>query len=87
VVIWVTGVWRKYNDLYCSTNIVRVIKSRRIRRAGHVARIGEKTGIYRCWWGILRERDHLGDPAVDGSIILRWMFKNFNVDRAASGSG
>ena len=43
----VTGEWRKLhneelNDLYCSPNIVRVIKSRRIRWAGHVARIGER---------------------------------------------
>jgi len=27
------------------------------------------------WWGNLRERDHLGDPGVDGRIILRWMFR------------
>ena len=40
----VTGEWRKlhneeFNDLYCSPNIIRVIKSRRMRWAGHVARI------------------------------------------------
>jgi hypothetical protein len=27
------------------------------------------------WWGNLRERNHWGDPGVDGRIILRWMFK------------
>jgi hypothetical protein len=27
------------------------------------------------WWGNLRERDHWGDPGVDGRIILRWIFK------------
>jgi len=27
------------------------------------------------WWGNLRERDHLGDPGVDGRIILRWIFR------------
>ena len=48
----VTGEWRKLhneklNDLYCSPNIVRVINSRRIRRAGHVARIGERRSVYR----------------------------------------
>jgi hypothetical protein len=42
----VTGEWRKLrieelSDLYCSSNIVRVIKSRRMRWAGHVARVGE----------------------------------------------
>jgi hypothetical protein len=46
----VTGEWRKLhdvglNDLYSSPNIVRVIKSRRIRWAGHVARRGERRGL------------------------------------------
>jgi len=49
----VTGEWRKLlnkelNDLYSSPNIVRVIKSRRMRWAGHVARVGEK----RCVLGV-----------------------------------
>jgi len=48
----VTGEWRKLhneelNDLYCSPNIVRVIKTRRMRWSGHVARMGERRGIYR----------------------------------------
>jgi len=47
----VTGEWRKlhnegFYDLYSSPNIVRVIKSRRMRWAGHVARIGERKGVY-----------------------------------------
>jgi len=48
----VTGEWRKLrneelNDLYWSPYIVRVIKSRRMRWAGHVARMGERRGVYR----------------------------------------
>jgi hypothetical protein len=48
----VTGEWRKLhneelNDLYSSPNKVRVIKSRKIKLAGHVARIGESRGVYR----------------------------------------
>ena len=48
----VTGEWRKLhneelNDLYSSHNIVQVIKSRRMRLAGHVARMGEEMGVYR----------------------------------------
>jgi hypothetical protein len=35
----------------------------------------EGRGVYRCWWGNLRERDHWGDPGVDGRIILRWIFR------------
>jgi len=41
--------------------------------------LGERRGIYRVWWGNLRKRDKLGDPGVDGSIILRWIFKKWNV--------
>ena len=68
----VTGEWRKLhneelNDLYCSPNIVRVIKSRRMRWAGHVARMGERRGVYRVLVGRkLRERCYLGDPGIDG---------------------
>jgi len=48
----VAGDWRRLhneelNDLYSSPNIVQVIKSRRMRWAGHVARIGEERGVYR----------------------------------------
>ena len=48
----VTREWRKlhnedFSDLYCSPNIVRVIKSERMRWTGHVARMGEKRGVYR----------------------------------------
>jgi hypothetical protein len=52
----VTREWRKLhseelNDLYCSPNIVLVIKSRRMRWAGHVARMGERTVVYRVLVG------------------------------------
>jgi hypothetical protein len=47
----ITWEWRKLNyevlnDLYCSPNIVRVIKSRRMKWVGHVARVGEGRGVY-----------------------------------------
>jgi len=53
----VTGEWRRLhneelNDFYCSPNIVRVIKSRRMRWVGYVARMGEGRGVYR---GLVRK--------------------------------
>ena len=71
----VTGVCRKLhnedlNDLYSSPNIVRVIKSRRMRRMGHVAHIGERRGVKKV---LVRKPE--GDPGVDGRIILRWTFR------------
>jgi hypothetical protein len=52
----VTGDWRKLrneelNDLYCSHNIVRGIKSRRMRWVGHLAHMGERRGVYRVLVG------------------------------------
>ena len=71
----VTGEWRKLhneelNGLYSSPNIVRAIKSRRMRWAGHVARMGEERWCIGSWWGNRRERDQWGDLGVDGLIIL-----------------
>ena len=71
-----TSEWRKlyneeFNYLHSSPNIIRVIKSRRMRWAGHVALMGASRDVYRIWWGNLSEGDHLEDSAVDGKIILR----------------
>ena len=65
----VTGEWRRLhneelNDLYCSPNIVWVIKWRRMRWAGHVARMGEERGCIGSWWGNRREGDHWGEPFI-----------------------
>ena len=46
--------------------------------------MGESRGIYRVLVGNLNERDYLGDPGVDGRVILRWIFRKWDV-RAWSG--
>ena len=74
----VTGEWRRLhkeelNDLYSSPNIVRVIKWRRMRWVGHVARMSEERGCIGSSWGNRREGDHWGDLGVDGWIILGWI--------------
>jgi len=40
---------------------------------------GGRRGYTEFWWGNLRERDHLGDPGIDGRIILKWTFKKWDV--------
>ena len=62
----VKEVWRKIhneiNELYCSPNIFRVIKSRRMRWAGHVARMEEGRGVYRILVGKPEGKRPLGRP-------------------------
>jgi len=67
------------NDLYSSPNIVRVIKSRRMRWARHVARMCEERGCIGSWWGNRREGDHWGDLGLDGWIILRCISRRWDV--------
>ena len=68
----VTGEWRRLhneelNDLYSSPNIVRVIKSRRMRWAGHVECMGVERGV----WGVMVGKPEGRRPlGVDGWIIL-----------------
>ena len=62
-----TGEWRKLhneelNDLYSLPNIVRVVKSRRMRWAGHVARMGEDRGVHRVLVGKPEGKRPLGRP-------------------------
>jgi hypothetical protein len=72
----VTGEWRKLhneklNDLYFSPNIVPVIKLKRMRWAGLVARKGEREAYAGFCWGNMKERDLLGDTGTDERITLR----------------
>jgi len=81
----VTGEWRRLhneelNDLYSSPNIGRVVKSRRMRWAGHVARMGEERGVYRFLVGKLEGRRLLGRPR------RRWV-DNIRMDLQEVGCG
>jgi len=81
----VTGEWRRLhneelNDLYSLPNIVRVIKSRRTRWAGHVARMGEETGVYRVLVGKPEGKRPLGIPR------RRWV-DNIRTDLQKVGCG
>jgi hypothetical protein len=70
----VTGEWRKVhneglNDLYSSPHIIQIIKSKRMRWAGHMARFEQRRGAYRVWVGRSKGKDHLEDLGIDGKII------------------
>jgi hypothetical protein len=72
----VVGEWRRrhneeLNDLYFAPNNIRVIKSRRMRWAGHVASMGKRRRPYRVLVGKLEGQRQLGNPGVDGRIILK----------------
>jgi len=80
-----TGEWTRLhneelNDLYSSPNIVRVIKSRRMRWAGHVARMGEEMGVYRVLVGKPEGKRPVGRPRH------RWV-DNIRMDLQEMGCG
>jgi hypothetical protein len=63
----VIGGWRKVHDeelhnMYCSPSIIRIIKSRRMRWVGHVARMGKKRNAYRILVGKPEGKSPLGRP-------------------------
>ena len=81
----ITREWRRLHneelsDLYSSPNIVRVIKSRRMRWAGHVARMGEERGVYRVLVGKPEGKRPLGRPR------RRWV-DNIRMDLQEVGCG
>jgi hypothetical protein len=71
----VTGGWRELHneelhDLYSSPSIIRMIKSRRIRWAGHVARMGRRGMHVGYWWESQKE-----NKEVSGWIIIKWIIE------------
>jgi hypothetical protein len=81
------GSWRKlHNDelhsLYSSPNIVRVFKSRRIRWAGHVARMGEGRGVYRVLVGRPEGKRPLGRPMRRCEDNIKMDLREIGIDGA-----
>jgi len=67
------------NALYSSSNVVRVIKSRRMRWAGHVARLGYRRGVHRVLMGKPEGKTPLGRPRRRWEAIFRWLFRKRDV--------
>jgi hypothetical protein len=81
------GWWRKlYNDelhsLYSSPNIVRVIKSRGMRWARHVARMGEGRGVYRVLFGRPEGKRPLGRPRRRWEDTIKMDLREIGIDGA-----
>ena len=93
----VTGEWRRLHNkelyaLYSSPNIIRVIKTRRMRWAGHVARMEERRGAYRVLVGKPEGRRPLGRPRRrwEDNIkmnLRRVWYGGHGLDRSVSGQG
>jgi hypothetical protein len=81
------GLWRKLHndelrDLYSSLNIVRVIKSRRMRWAGHVARLREERGAYRVLVGKPEGKRPLGRPRRRWEDNIKTDLREIGIDGA-----
>jgi hypothetical protein len=78
----VTGGWRKLHNeelhsLYSSPSIISMIKSRRMRLAGHVARMEYIIGMYiGYWWESQKGRDHWEDQDVGGWTIIKGSYRD-----------
>ena len=79
----VAGEWGKLHneelyELYCSPNIIRAIKSRRMRWAGHVAGKGDSRCAYRVLVGRLEGKTPLGKLRLNGRVLLKWIFSSWD---------
>jgi hypothetical protein len=80
----VTGEWRKLyngeiNDLYSTPNIVRVIKSRKMRLAGHVVRMGNRRGVFSILAGKPEAKRPLERPGRRLEDNFKWIFRKWDV--------
>ena len=80
----VTWEWRnihieELNGLYSSPSIVRMIKSRRMRWTGHVARMGVRREVYRVLVGKPEGKRPLGKPSRKWEVNIKMVFRKWNV--------
>ena len=82
---YVTGEWRRVRheelyDLYSTSDVIRMIKSKMMILVGHVASVMERRMRAVFWWVNLREMDYLEDIGVGRRIIFKWLFKKYSGD-------
>jgi hypothetical protein len=94
----VTAEWRKLqseglHNLCSSPDIIRQVKSRWMRRAGHVARMGEERKVYKVLVGNPKERDDSEDQGIGGKLRSEWILGKLawrvwiGFDRLRTGTG
>jgi hypothetical protein len=78
----VAGEWRELHNeefhiLYSSPNIIKQIKSRRVKWVRHVARMGEDRNVYKVLMRKPEGKNHLEDQGVDGRILSEWILADW----------
>ena len=69
-------IYQGFSKIYCLLNIVKIIKSNRVKRAGYVEHTGKKITYTKFYRRSLNERDHLEEASMDG-ITFKWILKKW----------